>query len=402
FALANVLVNENGEFEEIFKEGSSTKSCTREFESRNFEDEKRGIRYTIIDTPGISDTNPENEKEVYRQMVKAICFIERNLNQVLFITSDRFTAEEKRAYELLWDAFFNEDVTNFTTIVRTKFLKFKNPEACRKDIEEIDGKFAEVIKSCNESVVHVNNPSLDVDDEDELELGKKKRKESREKLLNHLASCNDVYSHELPNISDAELQRVEELKEKLSDTIKEIKRADKEIKNRIEKAIKRQEWGKETKATGDKIWEAKAATQAGMKAGFIVGIFAGPESVLMGTTVGLATDGIASGTCKIVGNITSWMAEGAKKRALLAKDYLVDKYENHLKGIVESAKDLFLILRDLEKKDPEELQRLYNEYVVELGEKIKVLQTKLEIRQLFKEVQEEQSLQQLQLVEVNK
>ncbi|CAG8813955.1 20440_t:CDS:1, partial [Racocetra persica] len=70
--------------------------------------------------------------------------------------------------------------------------------------------------------------------------------------------------------------------------------------------------------------------------------------------------------------------------------------------IVESAKDLFLILRDLEKKDPEELQRLYNEYVVELGEKIKVLQTKLEIRQLFKEVQEEQSLQQLQLVEVNK
>ncbi|MEG7978708.1 MAG: 50S ribosome-binding GTPase [Mollicutes bacterium UO1] len=131
-ALANVLLNKNGEFEEIFEENNSFKSCTREFKSGNFEDEKRRIKYTVIDTPGISDTNPENEREVYRQIAKAVCSTGKKLNQVLFVTNNRFTSEEERAYELLWDAFFSEDITNFTTIVRTNFPNFEDSEACKK------------------------------------------------------------------------------------------------------------------------------------------------------------------------------------------------------------------------------------------------------------------------------
>ncbi|MEG7978710.1 MAG: hypothetical protein NY202_02100 [Mollicutes bacterium UO1] len=79
----------------------------------------------------------------------------------------------------------------------------------------------------------------------------------------------------------------------------------------------------------------------------------------------------------------------------------MDKYENNLKVIIEGAKELFSISSNLEEKDLEELQRLYNKHIIELGEKVKILETKLEIRKLFKEIQEEKQLLQVQIVGVD-
>ncbi|CAG8798675.1 18149_t:CDS:2, partial [Gigaspora margarita] len=216
--LANVLSGT-----EIFEESSGADSLTKEF---------KRIEYTIIDTPGISDTNPEDETKVYHEIIKAVYSTQKNLNQILFVTSA---------------------VTKFTTIVRTNFPKFRNLEFCEKDIKEASGKFAKVIEACDGKIIHLDNPPLDVEgDEDELELNKKKRVNSREKLLANLANCNDVYEHELPNIFDDEQERIEKLKEELSNVRNEIKKHDKNISHAISIASKFKRMGNKAKEAGEK------------------------------------------------------------------------------------------------------------------------------------------------------
>ena len=57
-------------------------------------------------------------------------------------------------------------------------------EKAKKEL--IATNLAEIIRSCQERVVYVNNPSLEVEDEDELVLNKGKRGKSRKILLKHL------------------------------------------------------------------------------------------------------------------------------------------------------------------------------------------------------------------------
>jgi vacuolar-type H+-ATPase subunit I/STV1 len=48
-----------------------------------------------------------------------------------------------------------------------------------------------MIKSCK--VIHVDNPPLGVEDEDEININRRKREKSRITLLEHLATYQDVY-----------------------------------------------------------------------------------------------------------------------------------------------------------------------------------------------------------------
>jgi putative ribosome biogenesis GTPase RsgA len=52
--LGNVLVNENGNFEEVFETSSRSSSTTKEVQVEEFEE--NGARYRIIDTPRIRVT----------------------------------------------------------------------------------------------------------------------------------------------------------------------------------------------------------------------------------------------------------------------------------------------------------------------------------------------------------
>jgi len=128
----------------------------------------------------------------------------------LFIIGGRFTEEERRNYNLLRKVIFNEEVLGYTTVVRTKFEDFRDKEECSRDIKELineSEELAEVIRSCNK-VVHVNNPPVPKisgrEDEDEREekiseqkIIKNKRSKSREKLLNHLKTCQEFYNGEV-------------------------------------------------------------------------------------------------------------------------------------------------------------------------------------------------------------
>src|ERR1043165_7105613 len=82
-ALANVLVNKNDNFEEVFKEGDRMLSETKNFQTEKFV--QGDIEYTVIDTPGLNDTNPKKEEDRYREIVEAVCSAREGISQVLFV-----------------------------------------------------------------------------------------------------------------------------------------------------------------------------------------------------------------------------------------------------------------------------------------------------------------------------
>jgi hypothetical protein len=187
--LGNVLVNKDGQFKEIFKESASGVSETKGMQSEEFE--LNGIKYRIIDTIGIGDT-VLTEKEVLDRIIEATHSVKHGLSQVLFVTNGRFSKAEAVAYNLLRGSIFDENITKYTTIVRTGFSDFQNDEKCEEDrkkmINESD-ELAEIINSCNK-IIHVENPPASGIYAD---LSKQVREISRKKILDHLETCQGTY-----------------------------------------------------------------------------------------------------------------------------------------------------------------------------------------------------------------
>src|SRR2546423_7598332 len=138
--LANVLLNKNGNFEEVFRESADSVSETRSIQVEKVEidldnDGKEKLEMIIIDTVGIGDTKLTTQGVLYR-LAEATTHIKKGLSQVLFVTSGRFTEKEEEAYKLLSSVIFDNEVINYTTIIRTNFPEFENKEACERDKEK--------------------------------------------------------------------------------------------------------------------------------------------------------------------------------------------------------------------------------------------------------------------------
>ena len=243
--LANVLTTTNK-----FKESESGVSETRKIQFEQFKDKENN--YLIIDTPGIGDTKLK-DNEVLDIIAEAVYLVREGVNQVFFVIGKRFDQYEMSTYNLLRTIIFDENITKHTTISRTRFEEFRNEKECKSDIslmvkearerktelenniatkeekvknlssdsddhqnllEEIEQlkkeltftNLAEIMESCQEKVVYVNNPPIDIEDEDELELNVDERNDSREILLEHLQTVcqSEVYKPEkLTKLSDA-------------------------------------------------------------------------------------------------------------------------------------------------------------------------------------------------------
>ncbi|CAG8777553.1 28265_t:CDS:2, partial [Gigaspora margarita] len=160
--LANVLTKTNE-----FKESEGRIHGTKEPKSGEFEYE--GIKYRVIDTVGIGDSTMSKGKILSKLKDKADV-IGEGLNQILFVTNNRFTKEEVEAFNLLRKTIFNDQVTEYITIICTNFPDFNNNEACESD------------QKIFRYYISISNAS---------------REESRQKLLTRLKACEKVYQPEL-------------------------------------------------------------------------------------------------------------------------------------------------------------------------------------------------------------
>lgn len=194
--LANVLLNKNGEFEEIFKESSESTSETRDLQiellEMNVDNEGREkINYRIVDTVGVGDTKLDPQAVLWK-LARIAHELRDGLNQVLFVTRGRFTKEEAEAYDLLSSIIFDSEVVKYTTIVRAGFPSFMDEKKCEADrqkLKEENPKIAHIFKSVRK-IIYVDNPPMEGF---YLEMAKQVRQESRKRLITYLGTCQDTY-----------------------------------------------------------------------------------------------------------------------------------------------------------------------------------------------------------------
>ncbi|CAG8753846.1 7089_t:CDS:1 [Gigaspora margarita] len=232
--LCNVLVNKDNELKEIFEESDGSTAKTRNIQSEVFK--YKGIKYRIIDTIGFGDTKLK-PREVILSIAESYKKIENGLTQIFFVT-ERFTLQAVEVYEILKKVLFDENITDYITIVKTKFSRFKYKSECEKDIQKLEKdskKIHGVIESCNKRIIYVDNPQINEhiyeDDIAVFESNKKKREESRKILLNHLENCQKVYkSKDLDKINEKidkfAIDEIEKLRKKLRDIQEELCKMD--------------------------------------------------------------------------------------------------------------------------------------------------------------------------------
>ncbi|CAG8447307.1 9415_t:CDS:10 [Racocetra fulgida] len=257
--LANVLLNKNGNFEEVFRESSGSVSETKKIQFEQFTE--NDASYLIIDTPGIGDTKM-SDNEVLDIIAGAIYQVRNGLSQVLFVIDSRFDKYEMTTYNLLRTIIFDEEIANYTTVVRTNFADFRSKNKREEDIKlmkektgekkielekkildnekkieilspdseeyqkilteikglkkELESTLSEIIDSCGSRVIHVDNPPSD----------KRLRKNSRKKILEHLSSkvCQNTYKPSKLQKLSCEIVAYMEDKEKKRKELEEKKK----------------------------------------------------------------------------------------------------------------------------------------------------------------------------------
>ncbi|CAG8574856.1 5340_t:CDS:2, partial [Ambispora gerdemannii] len=203
-SLANVMVNKNDNFEEVFEEKGKSISVTKEIKEEIFEvfinrDGSKKITYRAIDTIGIGDTTLTPQGVLMSLATIAGRVKKEGLNQILFATRGRFSKEEIEAYDLLSSVIFDKDVLKYTTIVRTGFPEFEEDKICNEDkkaLKEENADLAHIIRSVE--IIYLDNPPINIAGsgkriKDQITLNKEAREESRKRLLIYLATCEGNY-----------------------------------------------------------------------------------------------------------------------------------------------------------------------------------------------------------------
>ncbi|KAF2077975.1 hypothetical protein CYY_000699 [Polysphondylium violaceum] len=200
--LGNTITSTN-----CFKESEYGVSETKQYKVVSFS--HQGVAYNIIDTVGLGDTKM-GERQILDQMVSAFKGITDNLSQIIYVFSGKFTQDEIDAYNLL-NLVFGQDVSRITTIVRTRFPKFTDTEACNTDKQLIineNNQTNVIVSRCNK-FIHVNN--MTEDEQPTL----KNRVDAKTILLVHLQGCTTAIptnEQAMRNNINSHYQRIEDEK----------------------------------------------------------------------------------------------------------------------------------------------------------------------------------------------
>lgn len=180
-ACANTLANQD----DAFKESEGSISETKFVTAKKFVVDMFGKQYelVIVDTIGLGDTKLSPD-EVLQRLAAACNECCDGINAVFFVTGGRITEEEVRAWEIMWQVLFGTEVLDYTAMVRTKFVNFRDPIKIKEDrlkLEKENGAAAKRMLPYINTFLYVDNPPLEYG-----ELSKGSREDSRDVLLNYL------------------------------------------------------------------------------------------------------------------------------------------------------------------------------------------------------------------------
>ncbi|WP_147410487.1 Ulp1 family isopeptidase [endosymbiont GvMRE of Glomus versiforme] len=238
--LGNVLVNKNGQFEEVFKESDGSISETKHIQTEKFtidisKDKDEQIHYLVIDTAGFGDTQLET-KDILQLLKGLVPIIKKDgINQIFLVNNGRFK-EEIDIYRILEEVLFDKNATNYTTIVRTKFPRFNDDQAREEDKRQLQAENDEIARILRTSkIIYVDNPPLEGR---ARELNKETREMSRKRLLTHLGGCEDNYkSTNLESLSariDNYMTQEQKLNQEITEKEQQIKEREAELQKEVQ------------------------------------------------------------------------------------------------------------------------------------------------------------------------
>uniref|UniRef100_A0A3B1IS07 AIG1-type G domain-containing protein n=1 Tax=Astyanax mexicanus TaxID=7994 RepID=A0A3B1IS07_ASTMX len=181
---------------EVFRELSSFRSVTSVCQKESAEVRRR--RVTVIDTPGLFDTNVPNE-EIRKEIVKCITMAAPGPHVFLLVlTVGRFTQEEKEAVKMIQD-LFGEESRRYTMVLQNIISQYQTQVTDL--LEKIDSMVAVNGGSCytNEMFQQVEK-ALQQDQERIL----KERKEEIEREKEELRAKYEVELEKLKKTMEKE------------------------------------------------------------------------------------------------------------------------------------------------------------------------------------------------------
>ncbi|CAG8465952.1 21168_t:CDS:1 [Cetraspora pellucida] len=274
-SLANIIVNneknfeEGGNFVEVFERGKGTLSQTRKIQSKKISlkidvgGEIKEINYQIIDTVGIDDTTL-SKRDVLIEIAKACKKVRKGINQILFVCGEYLTTEEISAYNIIRRVLFDErldkDITKYITIIRTRFDNFGDEDSCKSDIQSLieneNKAIVEMIQSCSERVVHIDNPPINMKGkgemiQEQINLNKKICKYARKRVIDHLVTCEDVYKPESLDEINERIGRLLSENKELQEQLDELQEKYNKIQEQLNRLSGTDEISKEISFTQD-------------------------------------------------------------------------------------------------------------------------------------------------------
>lgn len=181
--LANVIA---GKYEgsDLFPESSSPTSKTRGLPTHTFLVPYAEKEYAvkIVDTIGFCD-NRFTEEQVLLELAQLAHKCSDGINQLLFVTNDRFTKEEREAADSIIDVIFQPQVAHFCTLVRTRTPGRELKEAViaqkTREYKEQTIELHPGLARIN-TFIMVSNP----DDGDDHSIATRKR--TRKRMIEHI------------------------------------------------------------------------------------------------------------------------------------------------------------------------------------------------------------------------
>ncbi len=214
-ATANTIIGRNV-FDSSVSSSSQTKECQSETTVR------KGKEISVIDTPGLYDTELSNE-EVMKEIVKCITFASPVQHAFIFVIKvDRFTEEEKNTVKELKEVF-GEQMEKYTIVLFTHKNQLEEEnKTIEQFLEKGNPDLKEFVESCGNRFFCLDNKSASSSQFNDLIS--KIEKMVTENGGTHFT--NDMFEETEKDIQEIQKQKLDEKVEQFKQETKQVNQSE--------------------------------------------------------------------------------------------------------------------------------------------------------------------------------
>ena len=174
----------------LFAQSSASTSDTKRIDAQTVTVDWRGQDYSlkIVDTIGIGDTELPHD-EVLKSLALVCHECREGINALFFVVKGRFTDEDANTWDLVWKVIFDSQIIEHTTLIRSQFEDFLNPQKVANDVAKLkQDRPGRRVEQSMRKIIHVDNPSLSYG-----ATAKYAREQSRKSLMDEIVLADRVY-----------------------------------------------------------------------------------------------------------------------------------------------------------------------------------------------------------------